>query len=52
MPVIKNIATGEETVVSQVVVKAPVPAQQIVMEDEPNRINSIGVKPQIDSTGN
>ena len=50
--VIKNIATGEETVVSQVVVKAPVPAQQIVMEDEPNRINSIGVKPQIDSTGN
>lgn len=50
--VIKNIATGEETVVSQVVVKAPVPAQQIVMEDEPNRINSIGVKPQIDSTVN
>lgn len=50
--VIKNIATGEETVVSQVVVKAPVPAQQIVMEDDPNRINSIGVKPQIDSTGN
>lgn len=50
--VIKNITTGEETVVSQVVVKAPVPAQQIVMEDEPNRINSIGVKPQIDSTGN
>lgn len=43
--VIKNIATGEETVVSQVVVKAPVPAQQIAMEEDPNKINSIGNKP-------
>lgn len=43
--VIKNIATGEETVVSQVVVKAPVPAQRIVMEEDPNKINSIGNKP-------
>lgn len=43
--VIKNIATGDETVVSQVVVKAPVPAQQIAMEEDPNKINSIGNKP-------
>lgn len=43
--VIKNIATGEETVVSQVVVKAPVPAQRIAMEEDPNKINSIGNKP-------
>lgn len=43
--VIKNIATDEETVVSQVVVKAPVPAQQIAMEEDPNKINSIGNKP-------
>lgn len=43
--VIKNIATGEETVVSQVVVKAPVPAQQIAIEEDPNKINSIGNKP-------
>ena len=43
--VIKNIATGEETVVSQVVVKAPVPAQQIAMEEDPNKNNSIGNKP-------
>lgn len=43
--VIKNIATGEETVVSQVVVKAPVPAQQIAMEEDPNKINLIGNKP-------
>ena len=50
--VIKNIATGEETVVSQVVVKAPVPAQQIAMEEDPNKINSISDKPQINSIGN
>lgn len=43
--VIKNIATGEETVVSQVVVKAPVPAQTIAMDEDPNKINSIGNKP-------
>lgn len=43
--VIKNIATGEETVVSQVVVKAPVPAQQIAMEEDPNKNNLIGNKP-------
>ena len=45
--VITNLVTGEKTVASQVVVKAPVPAQQIVMEEDPNRI-----KPQIDSIGN
>lgn len=50
--VIKNIATGEETVVSQVVVKAPVPAQRIAMEEDPNKINSISDKPQINSIGN
>lgn len=43
--VIKNIATGEETVVSQVVVKAPVPAQQIAMGEDPNKNDSIGNKP-------
>ena len=49
--VIKNIITGEEKVVSQVVVKAPVPAQQIAMEEDPNKINSISDKPQINSIG-
>lgn len=48
---IKNITTGEEKILSQVVVKAPVPAQQIAMEEDPNKINSISDKPQINSIG-
>ena len=50
--VIKDVSTGEETVVSQVVLKAPVPAQRIAMEEDPNKINSISDKPQINSIGN
>ena len=43
--VIKNIATGEETVVSQVVVKAPVPAQTIAMDEDPSKNDLVGNKP-------
>lgn len=43
--VIKNIATGEETVVSQVVVKAPVPAQTIAMDKDPSKNDLVGNKP-------
>ena len=42
---IKNIATGEETVVSQVVVKAPVPAQTIAMDEDPSKNDLVGNKP-------
>lgn len=43
--VIKNIATGEETVVSQVVVKAPVPAQTIAMDEDPSKNDLVGNQP-------
>ena len=43
--VIKNIATGEEKVVSQVVVKAPVPAQTIAMDEDPSKNDLVGNKP-------
>ncbi len=43
--VIKNIATDEETVVSQVVVKAPVPAQTIAMDEDPSKNDLVGNKP-------
>ena len=37
--------TGEETVVSQVVVKAPVPAQTIAMDEDPSKNDLVGNQP-------